>query len=95
MHPRAVVVAEPLQVLLCVCTQDRALQFSVYCGIAEERKSGTNSDDESARRDPGVLPIWPQHPQCTKCGLRVIQHWVMTRLQCLPEFSAEAEALSS
>lgn len=38
MHPRAVVVAEPLQVLLCVCTEDRALQFSVYCGIAEERK---------------------------------------------------------
>ena len=38
MHPRAVVVAEPLQVLLCVCTKDCALQFSVYCGIAEERK---------------------------------------------------------
>lgn len=38
MHSRAVVVAEPLQILLCVCSQDRALQFSVYCGIAEERK---------------------------------------------------------
>ncbi len=40
MHPGAVVVAEPLQVLLCVCSQDRALQFSVYCAIAEERKMG-------------------------------------------------------
>lgn len=38
MHSRPVVVAEPLEVLLCVCSQDRALQFSVYCGIAEERK---------------------------------------------------------
>lgn len=38
MHVGAVVVAEPLQVLLCVCTQDRALQLSVCCGIAEERK---------------------------------------------------------
>lgn len=38
MHPGAVVVAEPLQVLLCVCSQDCALQFSVYCGIAVERK---------------------------------------------------------
>lgn len=38
MHPGSVVVAEPLQILLCVCSQDCALQFSVYCGIAEERK---------------------------------------------------------
>lgn len=38
MHPRAVVVAEPLQVLLCVCSQDGALQLSVYCGVAAERK---------------------------------------------------------
>lgn len=38
MHPRAMVVVEPLQILLCVCSQDCALQFSVYCGIAEERK---------------------------------------------------------
>lgn len=38
MHPRAVVVAEPLQVLLRVCSQDRALQLSVYCGVAAERK---------------------------------------------------------
>lgn len=37
MHLGAVVVAEPLQVLLCVCRQDGALKFSVYCGIAEER----------------------------------------------------------
>ena len=37
MHPGAVVVAEPLQILLCVRSQDRTLQFSVYCGIAEER----------------------------------------------------------
>lgn len=34
MHSRAVIVAEPFQVLLCVCSQDRALQLSVYCGIA-------------------------------------------------------------
>lgn len=38
MHPWTVVVAEPLQVLLRVCSQDRALKLSVYCGIAEERK---------------------------------------------------------
>lgn len=38
VHSWSVVVAEPLQILLCVCSQDRALQFSVYCGIAEERK---------------------------------------------------------
>lgn len=38
VHPRPVVVAEPLQILLCVCSQDCALQLSVYCGIAEERK---------------------------------------------------------
>lgn len=38
MHPGSVVVAEPLQILLCVCSQDCAFQFSVYCGIAEERK---------------------------------------------------------
>lgn len=95
MHPRAVVVAEPLQVFLCVCSQDRALEFSVYCGIAEERKSGTKSDNESARREPELLPIWPHKPQCSKCGLRVIQHWVRTRHQCLPEFTAQTEALSS
>lgn len=40
MHPGAVVVAEPLQVLLCVCAQDRAFQFSVYRGIAEEEEGG-------------------------------------------------------
>lgn len=64
MHPGAVVVAEPLQVLLCVCAQDRALQFSVYRGIAEEegKKKGTNSDNESARRDLGVLPTWQTGP---------------------------------
>lgn len=38
VHSWAVVVAEPLEILLRVCSQDRALQFSVYCGIAEERK---------------------------------------------------------
>lgn len=38
VHPRSVVVAEPLQILLCVCSQDCALQLSVYCGIAEKRK---------------------------------------------------------
>ena len=35
MHLRAVVVAEPLEVLLGVGPQDGALQFPVYCGIAE------------------------------------------------------------
>lgn len=38
VHSWAVVVAEPLEILLRVCSQDRTLQFSVYCGIAEERK---------------------------------------------------------
>lgn len=52
MHPGAVVVAEPLQVLLCVCSQDRALQLSVYCAIAEERKveqTGTMKAPEETR----------------------------------------------
>lgn len=39
MHVRAMVIAEPLQVLLCVCSQDCALQFSVYCRIAEDRRT--------------------------------------------------------
>lgn len=39
-HPWAMVVAKPLQVLLCVCSQNGALQFSVYCGITKERKMG-------------------------------------------------------
>lgn len=39
-HARAMVVAEPLQVLLSVCRQNCALQLSVYCGIAEKRKIG-------------------------------------------------------
>lgn len=38
MHPGSVVVTEPLQILLRVCSQDCALQLSVYCGIAGERK---------------------------------------------------------
>lgn len=38
MHSGAVVVAEPLQVLLCVCAQNRALQLPVYCAVAEEKK---------------------------------------------------------
>lgn len=38
MHPGSVVVAEPLQILLCVCSQDCTFQLSVYCGIAEKRK---------------------------------------------------------
>lgn len=46
MHPGPVVVAEPLQVLLCVCGQNRALQLSVYCAVAEEekRREGTSRD---------------------------------------------------
>lgn len=95
MHPRAVVVAEPLQVLLCVCAQDRALQFSVYCGIAEERKVEQIVRMNVPEETGGVLPIWPQSPQCSKSGLRVIQDWVMKRLQCRPEFSVEADALNS
>lgn len=75
MHPRAVVVAEPLQVLLCVCSQDRALQFSVYCGIAEERKMDqivTMKAPEGACME--TLPIWQQNLQCSSnSGLREIQ----------------------
>lgn len=70
MHPRSVVVAEPLQILLCVCSQDCALQFSVYCGIAgEERKV-----EQAVRmREPEqtscvCLGGYPQDP-----GFRMIQ----------------------
>lgn len=62
MHPGAVVVAEPLQVLLCVRSQNRALQFSVYCGIAEERE-GKKAEQTVTRTVPaeirGLMPIWP------------------------------------
>lgn len=95
MHPGPVVVAEPLQVLLCVCSQNRALQFSVYCGIAEERegkKSETNSDQDSASRDSGFDANLATKPQRSECGSRLIQQRVMTRLQNLSELSAEAEA---
>jgi len=67
VHLWAVVVAEPLQVLLCVCSQDRALQFSVYCGITEERKmeqietmklpEGTSGRCQSGNRRQSVAQI--------------------------------------
>lgn len=38
MHARAVVVAEPFQVLLCVGRGDGALQVPVHCGVAEDRQ---------------------------------------------------------
>lgn len=50
MHFRAMVVAEPLQVLLCVSSKDSTLQFSVYCGIAEER-TREHCDREKDRRE--------------------------------------------
>lgn len=55
MHPGSVVVAEPLQILLCVCSQDCALQFSVYCGIAEE----TKVEQVVRMREPEQTPcVW-------------------------------------
>lgn len=64
VHPWAVVVAEPFQVLLCVCSQDRALQFSVYCGIAEGEESGTQWQWKCQKGHRGV-PIWQQNQQCS------------------------------
>ena len=56
-------------------------------GGKKKTKNGTNSDNERARRDLGVLPTWRQDPQCSsKSGLREIQHRVMARLEHLPEF---------
>lgn len=59
MHSGPVVVAEPLQVLLCVCAQNRALQLPVYCAVAEEKKKARVKLPAGIR---GVfsVPIWPQ-----------------------------------
>lgn len=63
MHPRPVVVAEPLQVLLCVWRQDGALQFSVYCAVAEERREMEQMvRRERARREPGSAANLAREP---------------------------------
>lgn len=36
VHTRAVVVAEPLQVILCTGRGDGAFQVSVHCGVTED-----------------------------------------------------------
>lgn len=79
VHPRAVVVAEPLQVLLRVCSQDRALQLSVYRGIAVERRKwdrlvtigNTRGDPRGAAAN--------LVPQCSNPGRTVSQNGVDER----------------
>lgn len=73
-HPGTVVVAEPLQVLLCVGAQDGAFQFSVDCGVAEERRNGTSSETHKWQKG-GPVPNWQQKLRWSSTpGLRRSQH---------------------
>lgn len=90
MHPGAVVVAEPLQVLLCVCSQNRALQLSVYCAVAEKKKQ-----HEGTSGDLGLsMPIWQQNSRASKscsaeseaCGVNNLNNKLNSNVNDLKRF---------
>ena len=50
MHLRAVVVTEPLEVLLGVGPQDGTLQFPVHCGIADRERERASERERQRER---------------------------------------------
>lgn len=80
-HPWAMIIAEPPQVFLCAYGLNRALQFSVYCDIAEERRA------EQAVTMEGPEGTWG----CCQTGIRThtvaqIPDWKRSKVRAWVDF---------
>lgn len=76
MHPGAVVVAEPLQVLLCVGAQNRALQLSVYCAVAVEKEASVKVPAETREVPRAKLREHGRSPEPPRAPLLRLKHVV-------------------